>query len=709
MLSPSLQLNGRYQLTQRLGEGGFGETWEILVDGQIKVLKILVKNFPKAIELFQREAQVLSQLDHPGIPKVDAESYFSYVVDGMSKPIHGYVMEKIEGIDLEQWMKDRGEQPISQLQLLNWLTELTKILQYLHQHNFLHRDIKPANIMLKNDGTLVLIDFGGVKDAAETYLQNQLGDVTGTRIATRGYTPTEQMDGQAVAQSDFFALGRTCVYLLTGKEPSRFSSVFGKLVWKSNSLSLQSELVDFIDELMAPFPDQRPQTAQEILDKLSLIQRIIEHAIRVSSEEQPTKIENLIGYIYTPSSVPVSKRLRIGSLSSIAISALVLGLRFVGVLQPLEMKAYDIFLRLRPLEQPDERLAVITINDDDLRFQDELGFSRQGEWQSIAYDGALQKLIHTLEEYQPRAIGLDIYLDEMNEQESKELVQPLRNPEKLTTVCKVGNNPIFSLKNSGSTQLGFSNLELDRDQILRRHLLLGNFGESGTCNAFYAFSVQLANQYLSQEGISGSFTDDEYLRFDNVVLKNLTLRTNGYQKLQLIGAQILLNFRSVSTPRKIAKNLSLQDILMGDFEPTDIQDKIIFIGVDRPNEIRDRDYWQTPFGIEIPGVFIHAHMTSQLISAVLDDRPIIQTLAQPLEVLIIASIALWGSSIAIFSIHNRLKLLIHLLTLAISTLIAFILFLEGWWLPIVPYLLALVGANLTTLLATNSKPIRKLL
>ena len=441
MLSPGLQLNGRYQLIQQLGKGGFGETWEILVDGQVKVLKILIKNFPKAIELFQREAQVLSQLDHPGIPKVDANSYFSCVVDGMSKPIHGYVMGKIQGINLEQWMKARGGQPISQLQLLNWLANLTKILQYLHQHNFLHRDFKPANIMLKDDDSLVLIDFGGVKDAAETYLQNQLGDITGTKIATRGYTPTEQMNGQAVVQSDFFSLGRTCVYLLTGEDPSKISSVSGKLIWQSNSLSLQPDLVDFIDELMAPFPEQRPQTSQEILAHIPLIQRIVKNTARASSKEQLSHWKKLTSYVYTPSPISIGKRLRIGGLSSVAISVLLLGLRLTGVLQPLEMKTYDTFLRMRPLEQPDDRLTIITIDENDLRFQDELGFSRQDEGQSIAYDGALQRLVHTLEKYQPRAIGLDVYLNRISRQESKELIQPLKTPEKLITVCETGDTP----------------------------------------------------------------------------------------------------------------------------------------------------------------------------------------------------------------------------------------------------------------------------
>ncbi len=713
MLKPGSQLNGQYQLIRQLGQGGFGETWEILVNGQTKVLKILLEDFPKAVELFQREAQVLSQLDHPGIPKADDNSYFCCDVDDQSNPIHGYVMEKIPGVTLSQWMKAQNYQPVSPLKTLAWLTQLTQILHYLHQYGFLHRDIKPSNIMLNEDGTLVLIDFGGIKAAAATHLQNHLGDLTGTRIASQGYTPTEQMEGQAVAQSDFFALGRTCVYLLTGKNPSEFSSILGKLIWQDSASMLPPELVAFIEELMAPFASQRPQNTQVILDQLPLIQRVVKQSEKPLTE-QLSVFQRISNYCYQPSTIPISKRLRIAGLSGLLTSAVLLSLRFVGALQPLELSAYDVLFRLRPLEAPDERLVLVTISDADLRFQEKQGFSRRNEEQSIAYDGALEQLINTLSAYQPRAIGLDIYLDWMETEDSEAMLQTLQSPEKLITACQAGENEIPPLKHTDMERVGFTNFLSDTDRLVRRHLLLGRFGGLGDCQTPYALSLQLASKYLEADNISGRFTEEGYLAFDELVLKNLTRRTSGYQNLETDVGQILLNYRSTRTPRAIASAFSLEDVLTKNIQSTDIRDRIVLVGVDRidsldPEGIRRLDSWRTPFNVEIPGVFVHAHMTSQLISAVLDNRPILQTLSQSVEGILILSIALYGSSIVILSLHKQAKLLIYSLTLVACLGTTFILFVEGWWLPTVPFVLALVGAGGMSAIATNSKSIKKLI
>ncbi|NEQ49750.1 MAG: CHASE2 domain-containing protein [Leptolyngbya sp. SIO3F4] len=713
MLTPGSRLNGQYQLIRQLGQGGFGETWEILVNGQTKVLKILLEDFPKAVELFQREAHVLSQLDHPGIPKADANSYFCCDVDGQSSPIHGYIMEKVSGVTLSQWMKAQNYQPVSPLKTLIWLTQLTQILNYLHQYGFLHRDIKPSNIMLKEDDTLVLIDFGGVKAAAATHLQNHLGDLTGTRIASQGYTPTEQMEGQAVAQSDFFALGRTCVYLLTGKHPSEFSSILGKLIWQESSSTLQPELVAFIEELMAPFPSQRPQNTQVILDQLPLIQRVVKQSEKPPTE-QLSVFQRISNYCYQPSTIPISKRLRIAGLSSLLTSTVLLSLRFVGALQPLELGTYDAFFRLRPLEAPDERLVLVTISDADLRFQDKQGFSRRNAEQSIAYDEALEQLINTLSTYQPRAIGLDIYLDWMETEDSKALIQSLQSPDKLITACQAGKNEIPPLKHADIEKVGFTNFLSDTDGLVRRHLLLGRFGGLGDCQTPYALSLQLASKYLEAEKISGRFTEEGYLAFDDLTLKNLTRRISGYQNLETDVGQILLNYRSTRTLRAIAPAFSLEDILTQDIQPTDIQDRIVLVGVDRidsldPKGVRRLDSWQTPFNVEVPGVFVHAHMTSQLISAVLDARPIIQTLSQPVEGILILSIAIYGSSIVILSLRRQVKLLIYSLTLVLCLGTAFILFLKGWWLPVIPFVLALVGAGGMSAISTSSKSIKNLI
>ncbi|NEQ48395.1 MAG: CHASE2 domain-containing protein [Leptolyngbya sp. SIOISBB] len=704
MLEPGLQLNGQYQLIQQLGQGGFGQTWEIHANGTVKVLKVLLEDFPKAVELFQREAEVLSQLNHPGIPKAEANSYFCYSPEDSSEPLYGYVMEKISGMPLNQWMKLRDRQPISQFEAIDWLTQLTQILHYLHQHGLLHRDIKPANIMLADDGHLVLIDFGGVKAAAATYLQNQLGDVTGTRIASQGYTPTEQIEGQPTPQSDFFALGRTFIFLLTGKQPSEFASSSGKLNWQMSAPYVQPEFAAFLEELIAPFPEQRPQTAEEILEQLTLLRRVIEQ--NKQKNYRSANLGNLVAhYVYQPSTIPIAKRIRIGLFSGMVVSIGLVVLRFLGGLQPLELRAYDAFLRLRPLESPDDRIVVVTISDDDRQFQIEQGYFLRNEEQSIAYDGALQNLLRILEKHQPRAIGLDLYLDWMTEQESQNFLQSLDKPERLVTVCLAADNEISPLKTSPPQQIAFTNFEVDADERVRRHLLLANFDVRGDCKADYALSTQLAYKYLQPEGISSHFTEQGDLAFDDTIFQTLSHRAGGYQSLNSAVGQVLLNYRASQSPMAMAKTLSLKAVLTDSFQPADIQDRIVLIGLEREGI----DTWATPLGDEVSGVFIHAHMTSQLISSVLENRSLLRPLAQPLEVLLIIGMAIVGSTLTVLSVRRSAKLLIYAFAIATSIGIPFILFLQGWWLPVVPSVFALAGAGGLSAISLQSKSLRKLL
>ena len=219
-----LLLEGRYRVIQMLGEGGFSKTYEVTDSRRNpKVLKVLTKNSPKAIDLFKQEAKILSQLNIVGIPK--GEEYFTFSPANSEKLLHCFVMEKINGENLEEWMEKRNNQPISENLALLWLKELTYILQDLHQNQLFHRDIKPSNIMLRNDGLLILIDFGTVREITQTYEEKRkLQQVT--TIHTPGYAPLEQVTGQAVPQSDFFALGRTFLFLLTGKHTSELGDAY---------------------------------------------------------------------------------------------------------------------------------------------------------------------------------------------------------------------------------------------------------------------------------------------------------------------------------------------------------------------------------------------------------------------------------------------------------------------------------------------------
>ena len=184
------------------------------------------------------------------------------------------------------WMKSRGNRPINQTQAINWLIQLSEILEKVHQQHYFHRDIKPHNIMRKPNGQLVLIDFGTVREVSNTYIEKIKDGENVTGIVSPGYTAPEQTNGKAVPQSDFFALGRTFVYLLTGKSPTSFPEHprSGKLQWHKHAPQVSTEFKDVIDYLMAPMHGLRPQDTKTILQCLADIEIETENSGIYNSE-----------------------------------------------------------------------------------------------------------------------------------------------------------------------------------------------------------------------------------------------------------------------------------------------------------------------------------------------------------------------------------------------------------------------------------------
>jgi WD40 repeat protein len=273
-----LLLQGRYQVMRLLSDSsGFGKVYEAYIGAIPKLLKILKPKHndnPRVIELFQQEAMVLSQLNHPGIPRVEPDGYFQFFPKDSTEPVHCIIMEKIDGLNLKEWMYQQGNHAIGEKQALNWLKQLTEILHLVHQKNYFHRDIKPTNIMVRSNGQLVLIDFGTARELTYTYLADVGGAGSVTKISSTGYTPPEQEKGHAVPQSDFYALGRTFVYLLTGKQATD-SAIYEPLTdtchWRKLAPHISEPLAKLVDKLMAPTAAKRHKNTQEILDEIAAI------------------------------------------------------------------------------------------------------------------------------------------------------------------------------------------------------------------------------------------------------------------------------------------------------------------------------------------------------------------------------------------------------------------------------------------------------
>ncbi|MFM2303752.1 MAG: hypothetical protein RLZZ135_1162 [Cyanobacteriota bacterium] len=264
-----LSLNRRYRAIKPLrplDKSLYVDVFEAIdqdIPHKPKVLKVLKNGDSKLLQLFQREAQVLGQLAHIGIPQLEADSFFLFPSVANPK-CHCLVMEKIVGIDLANWVKDYRLN--STTKALNWLTQLTDILGQLHSNDFFHRDIKPSNIILRPNGNLALIDFGAVRAVTETVYREE--DIT--LVLTPGYAPPEQCNSQAVPQSDFYALGCTFVHLLTGKHPIDLENSDGRVIWRELlPPEFSPRLTDFIEELISHAVSDRPQSIPEMRQRLT--------------------------------------------------------------------------------------------------------------------------------------------------------------------------------------------------------------------------------------------------------------------------------------------------------------------------------------------------------------------------------------------------------------------------------------------------------
>jgi serine/threonine protein kinase len=261
-----LVLKKRYRGLRQLGKSELALTLEVqdLETSSSKVCKLLVSHHHKARDLFTQEAYVLRKTAHRGIPKLEEDGYFLISDAGPLQGLPCIVMEHIVGQSLKQWLEQPDRMPLSPQQAQDWLQQLVAILKQLHAQDFFHRDIKPSNILLRPNGQLALIDFGASRQVTDTYLGKVGTGKDITCIGTPGYMPPEQMEGNALPQSDFFALGRTLVHLLTLQHPLALpkDQMTGELQWRQAAPQVPLPLSAIIDGMIKPVPGARPTTAQ---------------------------------------------------------------------------------------------------------------------------------------------------------------------------------------------------------------------------------------------------------------------------------------------------------------------------------------------------------------------------------------------------------------------------------------------------------------
>ena len=271
-----LLLRDRYQAIQPLGQGGFGATFlsrdRTLPGNPVCVIKELRPKVtePHILEmsrnLFEREAKTLGKIgNHPQVPRL--LDYFEW-----NQQFY-LVQEYVNGSTLKDEVKKFGA--FTEEEVTNFLCAILPILEYIHSQKVIHRDIKPANIIRRQvDGNLVLIDFGAVKDqVTQTTISATTGETVYTNyaIGTSGFAPIEQIRLRPVYASDIYAVGATCVYLLTAKSPGSIGEdpSTGKLQWRSH-VSINAHLGEVLDKMLEPLVGRRYQSAAEVLRALNM-------------------------------------------------------------------------------------------------------------------------------------------------------------------------------------------------------------------------------------------------------------------------------------------------------------------------------------------------------------------------------------------------------------------------------------------------------
>lgn len=278
-------LRSRYYITDKIGEGGIGETYLAIDKDQpedyqcvIKRLKPQNTNQSTIMWLqraFNREAVTLQRLgSHDQIPRLLAffredEEFF-------------IAQEFIHGINLRTEFSNSGKW--SETQVISLLQNILEVLDFVHQNQVIHRDLKPENLIKRSsDNKIVLIDFGAVKEIGTQIINNKGKKVsTSFIIGTPGYMPMEQLRQNPMLCSDIYAVGMIAIEALTGLHSTKLlDSYTGQIVWRDR-LKIREDLAEILDRMIAYNPHHRYQSAAECLQEILSLSQGLNHQRQTS-------------------------------------------------------------------------------------------------------------------------------------------------------------------------------------------------------------------------------------------------------------------------------------------------------------------------------------------------------------------------------------------------------------------------------------------
>lgn len=249
MLEIGSVVDGKYKVLNIIGRGGMSTVYLAMNEKANKqwAIKEIRKGDYRKLQLDKKEIDMMKKLKHPHLPSIVD------VIEEENRLL--IVMDYIEGRSLAELLEEQGAQPVETV--LSWAEQLCDVLAYLHGRTppIIYRDMKPGNVMLKPDGTLMLIDFG----AAREYKPQNLKDTI--LLGTRGYAAPEQYraDGQSDARTDIYCLGVMLFQLLTGENPHELRPV------RELKPELSSGLELILNKCTRIKKEERYQSAEELL------------------------------------------------------------------------------------------------------------------------------------------------------------------------------------------------------------------------------------------------------------------------------------------------------------------------------------------------------------------------------------------------------------------------------------------------------------
>jgi eukaryotic-like serine/threonine-protein kinase len=256
-------IHDRYQIIKIIGRGNIGITYaanDLKLRQKVAIKTVFLTDITdwKILELFEREAKVLANLNHPNIPK-----YLDYFQENYDQEsFFCLVQELIEGESLAKLVKNKRK--FSENEIKNIARQILQILVYLQELNppIIHRDLKPQNIILTPENQVYLVDFGTVQDVYRNTVS-----IGGTFVGTFGYMSPEQFRGQTLLSSDLYSLGASLIFLITEKSPADLPQKNLKIDFTSTK-KISYTFSNWLAKMVEPIAEDRFNYARIALEEL---------------------------------------------------------------------------------------------------------------------------------------------------------------------------------------------------------------------------------------------------------------------------------------------------------------------------------------------------------------------------------------------------------------------------------------------------------